>query len=283
MCVLLLVKQGDKVVLFNFYNELLWQVVKLDFVQCLLLGKIVEYLKCYFEVVQWYYSVFGGDELSEVCLCVVNVQVLVGWLLQVLDEVYVIQFDVVVDDDVCCDVYLLEVELCQCGDDSVGELDVLVRGLVVYLDDNGLLYVCVFIWECCDDILCVEVDLCKILVIDLENVLVLNVLGYILVDCIGCLQEVLELIDCVCVVELDNVVIVDSYGWVLYCLGCKDEVLVQLCWVWILVKDLEIVVYVGEVLWVLGKYDEVCYFFDEVVKFDFENCVLLCVCEKFNL
>lgn len=63
-------------------------------------------------------------------------------------------------------------------------MDVFGCGLVVYFDENVLLYVCVLVWECCDDIVCVEVDLCKVLVIDLENVVVFNVLGYILVDCI---------------------------------------------------------------------------------------------------
>ncbi|KAG1218059.1 hypothetical protein G6F35_008632 [Rhizopus arrhizus] len=249
----LLAKQGDKAALSNLYNELSRQAAKPDPAQRLLLGKIAEYLKRYPEAVQWYHSVPGGDELSEARLRAANAQALAGRLPLALDEVHAIQSDAVVDDDVRRDAYLLEAELRQRADDSAGELDALARGLAAYPDDNGLLYARALTWERRDDIPRAEADLRKILVTDPENVPALNALGYTLADRTGRLQEALELIDRARVAEPDNAAIVDSYGWVLYRLGRKEEALVQLRRAWTLAKDPEIAAHVGEVLWVLGK------------------------------
>ncbi len=205
---------------------------------------------------QWYHSVPGGDELSEARLRAANAQALAGRLPQALDEVHAIQSDAVVDDDVRRDAYLLEAELRQRADDSAGELDALARGLAAYPDDNGLLYARALTWERRDEIPRAEADLRKILVTDPENVPALNALGYTLADRTGRLQEALELIDRARVAEPDNAAIVDSYGWVLYRLGRKEEALVQLRRAWTLAKDPEIAAHVGEVLWVLGKHDE---------------------------
>ena len=232
----LLAKQGDKAALSNLYNELSRQAAKPDPAQRLLLGKIAEYLKRYPEAVQWYHSVPGGDELSEARLRAANAQALAGRLPQALDEVHAIQSDAVVDDDVRRDAYLLEAELRQRGDDSAGELDALARGLAAYPDDNGLLYARALTWERRDDIPRAEADLRKILVTDPENVPALNALGYTLADRTGRLQEALELIDRARVAEPDNAAIVDSYGWVLYRLGRKDEALVQLRRAWTLAR-----------------------------------------------
>jgi len=115
-----------------------------------------------------------------------------------------------------------------------------------------------------------------------ENVPALNALGYTLADRTGRLQEALELIDRARVAEPDNAAIVDSYGWVLYRLGRKEEALVQLRRAWTLAKDPEIASHVGEVLWVLGKHDEARHFFEEAAKLDPENRALLRAREKFN-
>lgn len=278
----LLAKQGDKAALSNLYNELSRQAAKPDPAQRLLLGKIAEYLKRYPEAVQWYHSVPGGDELSEARLRAANAQALAGRLPQALDEVHAIQSDAVVDDDVRRDAYLLEAELRQRGDDSAGELDALARGLAAYPDDNGLLYARALAWARRDDIPRAEADLRKILVTDPENVPALNALGYTLADRTGRLQEALELIDRARVAEPDNAAIVDSYGWVLYRLGRKEEALVQLRRAWTLAKDPEIASHVGEVLWVLGKHDEARHFFEEAAKLDPENRALLRAREKFN-
>ncbi|MBA0251140.1 tetratricopeptide repeat protein [Stenotrophomonas maltophilia] len=278
----LLAKQGDKAALSNLYNELSRQAAKPDPAQRLLLGKIAEYLKRYPEAVQWYHSVPGGDELSEARLRAANAQALAGRLPLALDEVHAIQSDAVVDDDVRRDAYLLEAELRQRADDSAGELDALARGLAAYPDDNGLLYARALTWERRDDIARAEADLRKILVTEPENVPALNALGYTLADRTGRLQEALELIDRARVAEPDNAAIVDSYGWVLYRLGRKEEALVQLRRAWTLAKDPEIASHVGEVLWVLGKHDEARHFFEEAAKLDPENRALLRAREKFN-
>lgn len=56
---------------------------------------------------------------------------------------------------------------------------------------------------------------------------------------------------------LDDFFIMDSFGWVFYCQGNLFEVLKMFEKVYVIRFDLEIVVYLGEVLWVLECKDEV--------------------------
>ncbi|HEV8694358.1 MAG TPA: tetratricopeptide repeat protein, partial [Lysobacter sp.] len=87
-------------------------------------------------------------------------------------------------------------------------------------------------------------------------------------------QEALELIDRARTAEPGNAAIVDSYGWVLYRLGRKDEALTELRRAFALQKDPEIASHVGEVLWDLGKKDEARKYFEEARKLDPENRAL---------
>ena len=123
----------------------------------------------------------------------------------------------------------------------------------------------------------------KILVADPDSTAALNALGYTLADRTTRYQEALELIDRARTAEPDNAAIVDSYGWVLYRLGRKEEALVELRRAWGLMKDAEIGAHIGEVLWVLGRHDEARRYFDEARKLDPENRSLRRTLERLGL
>ena len=102
----------------------------------------------------------------------------------------------------------------------------------------------------------------------------LYALGYTLADRTTRYQEALELIDRARTAEPDNAAIIDSYGWVLYRLGRKDDALTELRRAFALQKDPEIGAHVGEVLWDLGRKDEARKYFEESRKLDPENRAL---------
>ncbi|MFI8717098.1 tetratricopeptide repeat protein [Stenotrophomonas sp. NPDC077464] len=279
----LLAKQKDDPALLALYTDLSKQATKPDPAQRLLLGKIAEYLKRHAEAVDWYLSVPGGEERAEARLRAASAQYALGQPDKAFAGVHAIQSDASIDDEARRDAYLLEAELRQRGNDLPGELDALARGLAAYPDENALLYARALAWERRDDVPRAEADLRKILVTEPENVAALNALGYTLADRTTRYQEALELIDRARVAEPDNAAIVDSYGWVLYRLGRKEEALVQLRRAWTLAKDPEIAAHVGEVLWVLGRKDEARRFFDEARRLDPENRALQRVIEKYGV
>jgi len=279
----LLAKQKDDTALLALYTDLSKQATKPDPAQRLLLGKIAEYLKRHAEAVDWYLSVPGGEERAEARLRAASAEYELGRTDKAFAGVHALQSDASIDDEARRDAYLLEAELRQRGNDLPGELDALARGLAAYPDENALLYARALAWERRDDVPRAEADLRKILVTEPENVAALNALGYTLADRTTRYQEALELIDRARVAEPDNAAIVDSYGWVLYRLGRKEEALVQLRRAWTLAKDPEIAAHVGEVLWVLGRKDEPRRFFDEARRLDPDNRALQRVIENYGV
>ena len=270
----LLAKQGDDAGLQALYREIAAKAGKPDPDQRLLLGRMAEYLKHYREAVDWYHGVPGGPHRGEARLRAVNALHELGEAAQASDEVHAVQADAALDDDVRRDAYLLEAELAQRDGRNAAETEILTRGLAAWPDDGDLLYARALAWERGDDIARAEADLRRILVAEPENVAALNALGYTLADRTQRYQEALELIDRARVADPDNAAIVDSYGWVLYRLGRKQEALVYLRRAWSLGKDAEIASHVGQVLWELGQKDEARRFFDEARKLDPDNRAL---------
>ena len=169
------------------------------------------------------------------------------------------------------DAYLLEADLRRKNEDDPGELDALARGLAAYPDDNALLYARGLAWERRDRIDRAEADLRRVLVTDPTNTAALNALGYTLADRTDRYTEALELIERARAAAPDEPAILDSYGWVLYRMGRKEEALVQLRRAFTLMKDPEIAAHLGQVLWEQGHKDEARRYFDQARKLDPEN------------
>lgn len=88
----------------------------------------------------------------------------------------------------------------------------------------------------------------------------LNYFGYFFVEKCIKLDEVFGMIECVVEVCLDFGYIVDSFGWVFYCLGCFEEVVDFMeCVVVLMFVDFIVNDYFGDVYWKVGCKIEVCF------------------------
>ncbi|HJW46822.1 MAG TPA: tetratricopeptide repeat protein, partial [Lysobacter sp.] len=270
----LLARAEDKTALTTLYEELRLDAAKPDPQRRLLLGQIAEFLERFDEALNWYRGVPGGEQRWPARLRAANVL----HELKRGDEAYQalrdLQADASAPEDARRDAYILEAELRNKDKNGVGELDAYARGLAAFPDDPDILYARALGWERRDNVARAEADFRKILVADPDSTAALNALGYTLADRTTRYQEALELIDRARTADPDNAAIIDSYGWVLYRLGRKEEALTELRRAFAMQKDPEIAAHVGEVLWDLGRKDEARKYFEEARKLDPENRAL---------
>ena len=279
----LLARAQDKDTLAALYAELAADATRPDPGRRLLLGRMAEFLERPAEAVDWYRGVPGGPQRNEARTRTAVALHQLGRRDEAYAEAHALQDDASAPDDTRRDAYLLEAELRQRDGADEAELDALGRGLAAYPDDAALLYARGLAWERRDRIDRAEADLRRLLVSEPENVAALNALGYTLADRTTRYQEALELIDRARAAEPDDAAIVDSYGWVLYRLGRKEEALVELRRAWGMMKDPEVAAHVGEVLWTLGRHEEAQRYFDEARKLDPDNRALRRALERFGL
>lgn len=270
----LLARAEDKTALTALYEELRHDAAKPVPVRRLLLGQMAEFLKRNEEALDWYRGVPGGDQRWVAKLRAANVLHELKRGPEALKALHDLQADASAPEDARRDAYILEADLRNKDKNGAEELEAFARGLAAFPDDPDILYARALTWERRDDVARAEADFRKILVADPDSTAALNALGYTLADRTTRYQEALELIDRARTAEPDNAAIIDSYGWVLYRLGRKDEALAELRRAFSLQKDPEIASHVGEVLWDLGKKEEARKYFEEARKLDPENRAL---------
>ena len=270
----LLARAEDNAALAALYDELRRDAAKPDPARRLLLGRMAEFLKRNDEALEWYRGVPGGSERWAARLRAANVLHELKRAPEAYKALHELQADAAAPEEARRDAYILEADLYGRDRNTAGELDAFARGLAAFPDNPDILYARALSWERRDDIARAEADFRKILVADPDSTAALNALGYTLADRTTRYQEALELIDRARTAEPDNAAIIDSYGWVLYRLGRKDEALTELRRAFALQKDAEIATHVGEVLWDLGRRDEARKYFEEARKLDPENRAL---------
>jgi tetratricopeptide (TPR) repeat protein len=276
----LLARAEDKTALIALYEELRRDAAKPEPSRRLLLGRMAEFLERFDEALDWYRGVPGGNERWAARLRAANVLHELKRTPEAYKALRELQSDAAAPEEARRDAYILEADISQREGNAAGELDAFARGLAAFPDDPDILYARALGWERRDDIARAEADFRKILVVDPDSTAALNALGYTLADRTTRYQEALELIDRARTAEPDNAAIIDSYGWVLYRLGRKDEALTELRRAFALQKDPEIGAHVGEVLWDLGRKDEARKYFEEARKLDPENRALQRVLKK---
>jgi tetratricopeptide (TPR) repeat protein len=276
----LLARAEDKTALIALYEELRRDAAKPDPQRRLLLGQMAEFLERNEEALDWYQGVPGGPQRWVAKLRAANVLHELKRGAEAYKSLRDLQADASAPDDARRDSYILEADLRSKDKNDADELDAFARGLAAFPDDPDILYARALGWERRDNIPRAEADFRKILVADPDSTGALNALGYTLADRTTRFHEALELIDRARTAEPDNAAIIDSYGWVLYRLGRRDEALTELRRAFALQKDPEIATHVGEVLWALGRKDEARRYFDEARKLDPENRALKRALEK---
>lgn len=270
----LLARSENKTELTALYDELRRDAARPDPQRRLLLGQIAEFLDRFEEALDWYRGVPGGEQRWVARLRSANVLHELKRGEEAYQALRDLQADAAAPEDARRDAYILEAELRNKDKDDAGELDAYARGLAAYPDDPNILYARALGWERRDDIARAEADFRKILVADPDSTAALNALGYTLADRTTRYQEALELIDRARTAEPDNAAIIDSYGWVLFRLGRREEALAELRRAYSLQKDPEIATHVGEVLWSLGRKAEARRYFEEARKLDPDNRAL---------
>jgi tetratricopeptide (TPR) repeat protein len=275
-----LAQADDKTGVAKVYDELKRDSAAPDPGRRLLLGQIAEFIELHSEALDWYASVPGGAQRWQARLRAATVL----HKLKRADEAYArlreLQTDAAADDDTRRDAYLLEAELHKEDSNLEGELDSYARGLAAFPDEPALLYARALMWERRDEVPRAEADFRKLLATDADDVNALNALGYTLADRTDRYQEALELISRAIAAQPDNAAIIDSYGWVLYRLGRKQEALTELRRAFTKQKDAEIGAHLAEVLWELGQKDEARKYFEESRKIDPESRSLQRAIEK---
>lgn len=109
-----------------------------------------------------------------------------------------------------------------------------------------------------------------------------NALGYSFADRNVKLEEANQLIAKALAISPGDHYIMDSMGWVQYRLGNLDKAFEYLNKAYNLQNDSEIAAHLGEVLWKQGKQDEASKLWEDALKVNPENDVLLKTIKKFK-
>ena len=109
-----------------------------------------------------------------------------------------------------------------------------------------------------------------------------NALGYSFADRNVKLEEANQLITKALAISPGDHYIMDSMGWVQYRLGNLDKAFEYLNKAYNLQNDSEIAAHLGEVLWKQGKQDEASKLWEDALKVNPENDVLLKTIKKFK-
>jgi tetratricopeptide (TPR) repeat protein len=107
-----------------------------------------------------------------------------------------------------------------------------------------------------NDLVLMEQDLRKIILLNPTDSTAYNSLGYILADRTDRYQEAYELIQKAIELSPDEPSIIDSLGWVQYRLGMYEEARKNLDRAYVLFPDAEVAAHLGEVMWVMGDRAE---------------------------
>ena len=104
-----------------------------------------------------------------------------------------------------------------------------------------------------NDLSLMEEDLRKIILLNPNNPVAYNSLGYFLADRTDRYEEAYELIQRAIELTPDDPAIIDSLGWVQYRLGLYNEAKQNLDRAYELFPDHEVAAHLGEVLWIMGE------------------------------
>lgn len=140
--------------------------------------------------------------------------------------------------------------------DVAGARLLLDEGLAAYPDAHDLLMARSFLFERADDVRGAVADLETLRAARNGDPVVLNALGYLLVDRTRRHKEGYELVQLAHEQTPDSGPVLDSMGWALHRLGRNEEALTYLEQARERIYDPEIELHVGDVLWALGRRED---------------------------
>ena len=152
--------------------------------------------------------------------------------------------------------YLIEGELLLKHDQTELAAKVYDLALEKFADHQGLLYARAMLADKLGDVATLEKMLRRILTQDPQNAVVLNALGYSLLDQPGRLKESAQLIHNAFALNPDDPAVVDSLGWLEFRQGNYTQAVKHLRRAYRQLKDPEVAVHLVEALWAAGRTDE---------------------------
>ncbi len=149
---------------------------------------------------------------------------------------------------------LLAMEASVLMDESKTELaaTVLNNAVGAFPNNIQLLFLRSLLSQEVNDLVLMEQDLRKIILLNPTDSTAYNSLGYTLADRTDRYQEAYELIQKAIELSPDEPSIIDSLGWVQYRLGMYEEARKNLDLAYMLFPDAEVAAHLGEVMWVMG-------------------------------
>jgi len=165
--------------------------------------------------------------------------------------------------------FLREQKMPQAAFDLYGE------ALILYPGNEELLYSRAMVSESLNRLDVLESDLNAILEKDPNNAQALNALGYTLADRTERYQEALQLINKALALKPGDPFYLDSLGWVYYRLGDLEKAEQYLREAMDVQPDVEFIAHLGEVLWERGKQSEAMSIWQQGLKQDADNKLLI--------
>ena len=150
-------------------------------------------------------------------------------------------------------------------------------------NETSVRYARALVAEKLGDLDLLESDLNLILEQEPTNAQVLNALGYTLADRTNRYEEALQYIQRAIELEPDDAAVVDSMGWVYYRLGDYNTAIKHLRRANELSQDPEIAAHLGEVLWVSGDQQGALEIWENALKQNPDDKVLIDVMQRFGL
>jgi tetratricopeptide (TPR) repeat protein len=150
-------------------------------------------------------------------------------------------------------------------------------------NETSVRYARALVAEKLGDLDLLESDLNLILEQEPTNAQVLNALGYTLADRTNRYEEALQYIQRAMELEPDDAAVVDSMGWVYYRLGDYNKAIKHLRRANELSQDPEIAAHLGEVLWVSGDQQGALEIWENALKQNPDDKVLIDVMQRFGL
>ncbi len=185
-----------------------------------------------------------------------------------------LQQDYADDPDSLRAAYELDAQLYSQDGDHERAIAVYNRGLDALPDDPALIYDRGIEEANAGDTDAALADFKRVLTLKPGDVEAMNALGFTLADTDRQLDEATRLLQKALAAKPDEAAIMDSWGWLQYRLGHLDQAQDYLQRAWDKLKDPDIGVHLGEVLWKLGRREQARRVFAHVRRIDPHNPAL---------
>ncbi len=233
------------------------------------------------EAIDWYAQIEDGDNALVALLRRAYLLAEVGRLDEARQSLLFARNDG--NSSVQMETTLVEAQILTEAGQTDEAFDLLEKALRQFPGDTRLLYTRALLAARLDRLQLAEDDLRAVLALEPGNAAALNALGYTLADRTDRLREAEALIRQAFELEPEDPAIIDSMGWVAYRMGRLEEAERFLRQAMLRDRNAEIAAHLGEVLYVQGREAEARQVWNEGLRMDPDDPVLVDTLERFGV